>query len=44
LAAAAKREFREETGFEAGTVEVVLTGPPSPGISDEVVTFYRRGG
>lgn len=44
LAAAAKREFREETGFEAGTVEVVLTGPPSPGISDEVVTFYRARG
>ena len=44
LAAAAKREFREETGFEAGTVEVVLTGPPSPGISDEVVTFFRARG
>lgn len=44
LAAAAKRELREETGFEAGALEVVLTGPPSPGISDEVVTFYRARG
>lgn len=41
LAAAARRELREETGFEASALEPILTGPPSPGISDEVVTFFR---
>ena len=34
----------EETGFTAATLEVVLTGPPSPGISSETVTFFRAGG
>lgn len=41
LEVAAWRELREETGFVAASMEPVLTGPPSPGISDEVVTFYR---
>lgn len=44
LAAAARRELREETGFEAAELEPILTGPPSPGISDEVVTFFRAKG
>jgi ADP-ribose pyrophosphatase len=44
LAVAAKRELLEETGFEAATMEPILTGPPSPGISDEVVTFFRAKG
>ncbi len=44
LAEAAKRELLEETGFEASSMEPVLTGPPSPGISDEVVTFFRARG
>jgi ADP-ribose pyrophosphatase len=44
LAEAAKRELMEETGFAAASMEAVLTGPPSPGISDEVVTFYRARG
>lgn len=44
LEAAARRELFEETGFEAATMEAILTGPPSPGISDEMVTFYRARG
>ena len=44
LADAARRELREETGFEAASMIPVLTGPPSPGISTEVVTFFRAMG
>lgn len=44
LADAAKRELLEETGFQAATMEEVFKGPPSPGISDEVVTFFRARG
>ena len=44
LAEAARRELLEETGFEAKSMELILTGPPSPGISDEVVTFFRAKG
>ena len=41
---AALREFQEETGFEATSVEPILKGPPSPGISSEIVTFFRARG
>ena len=44
LEEAARRELFEETGFQAATMEAILTGPPSPGISDEIVTFYRARG
>jgi ADP-ribose pyrophosphatase len=44
LEEAARRELFEETGFETRTMEAILTGPPSPGISDEIVTFYRARG
>ena len=44
LAEAARRELLEETGFAASALEPVLSGPPSPGISDEVVTFFRARG
>ena len=44
LAAAAKRELLEETGFEARTMEPMFEGAPSPGISSEVVTFFRARG
>lgn len=44
LETAARRELFEETGFEAATLQALLTGPPSPGISDEIVTFYRARG
>ncbi len=40
LAAAARRELLEETGFEAARVEPVVSGPPSAGVSSEVVTLY----
>lgn len=40
LAAAARRELLEETGYEAARVEPVLSGPPSAGVSNEVVTLY----
>lgn len=44
LKAAARRELLEETGFEATTLYPFLSGPPSPGISNEVVTFFRVRG
>lgn len=44
LVEAAKRELREETGFVAALMEPIFNGPPSPGISDEVVTFFRARG
>ncbi len=44
LEEAARRELFEETGFQAATMNAVLTGPPSPGISNEIVTFYRARG
>ena len=37
---AANRELEEETGYRAGEIEVLTEGPPSPGLSDEIVTFY----
>jgi ADP-ribose pyrophosphatase len=44
LATAARRELLEETGFLADALEPVLSGPPSPGISSEVVTLFRARG
>jgi ADP-ribose pyrophosphatase len=44
LAAAARRELLEETGYEAKVMKPVAEGPPSAGISDEVITmFVARG-
>ncbi len=37
---AANRELVEETGYRAGVLEVLTEGPPSPGLSDEIVTIY----
>jgi ADP-ribose pyrophosphatase len=39
LATAARRELLEETGFVAEDLECVAEGPPSPGITDELITF-----
>jgi ADP-ribose pyrophosphatase len=36
----AKRELREETGYEASDWKELTQGPPSAGLSNEVVVFY----
>jgi ADP-ribose pyrophosphatase len=42
LEGAAARELREETGFSAGTVEVVAApGPPSSGMTSEEIALVR---
>jgi ADP-ribose pyrophosphatase len=39
---AARRELREETGYEAGNwQELTSPGPPSAGLSNEMAVFYR---
>ena len=44
LAAAAMRELLEETGYQAETMIVLGGGPPSVGVSSEIVTFFRAQG
>jgi len=39
--AAARRELLEETGWEAGAIDVLMCGPTSSGLSNETVTFVR---
>ncbi len=39
MAAAAKRELLEETGFAATEVEILTTGPSSAGLTSEVITL-----
>jgi len=41
LEEAARRELLEETGWDAVEVERLAEGPPSAGVSSEVVTFLR---
>jgi ADP-ribose pyrophosphatase len=41
---AAQRELLEETGFEAGHLEVLMSCPGSAGMSDEVITFVLASG
>ena len=43
-AATAKKELEEETGYTCDSVEHVATGPSSPGITSEMVSFYRARG
>ncbi len=43
-ALAAKRELLEETGYKARRMKKVTEGPPSAGLSTEVVTFYLATG
>lgn len=43
-AAAARRELFEETGWEAGPLELVGRGPGSAGMSSEIVGFYSGRG
>lgn len=40
LETAARRELLEETGFEAGMMEQVGEGPPSAGLSPELITIF----
>jgi ADP-ribose pyrophosphatase len=40
-AAAARRELLEETGYAAGHIEAVTTGPSCSGITSERVTLFR---
>ncbi len=37
---AARRELLEETGYESNQWELVTEGPSSPGMTNEVLTFY----
>ena len=43
-ASAARRELREETGWEAPSLEVLGRGPGSAGMSSEIVVFYLARG
>src|SRR5688500_1779052 len=40
LAAAARRELLEETGYEARDIERVAAGAASAGMTDEVITLF----
>jgi ADP-ribose pyrophosphatase len=44
LADAARRELLEETGYEADDMTALAAGPPSVGVTSEVVTFFRASG
>lgn len=44
LIEAAKRELLEETGYSARKWQVLFAGPPSAGVSSEVVTFLTATG
>lgn len=37
----ARRELLEETGYQAGRLELLTQGPQAPGVSSDVVAFYR---
>ena len=37
----ARRELLEETGYEAAQLEFLFCGPPSSGLSAEIIHFYR---
>ncbi|MCU1244256.1 MAG: hydrolase [Acidobacteria bacterium] len=37
----AMKELEEETGYVCGSVELLAKGPTSPGITSELVSFYR---
>jgi ADP-ribose pyrophosphatase len=44
LVAAAQRELLEETGYEARDFELLTEGPPSAGLTTELISFYRARG
>ncbi len=41
---AAKRELKEETGFEAAQLELLMECPNSAGMSDEIISFVMASG
>ncbi len=41
---AARRELQEETGYEAAALRYLFTGPSSPGLTSEKVSFYLATG
>ncbi len=41
LESTARRELLEETGFEAGPFKQIFSGPPSPGLASETITWFR---
>jgi len=43
-AGTAKKELEEETGYVCDSVERLMKGPTSPGITSEMVTLYRARG
>lgn len=42
--AAARRELLEETGYEAAQVQYLFTGPSSPGLTSESLSFFLATG
>jgi len=44
LKTAANRELLEETGYTANSLEELLTGPSTSGMSDEIITIYFASG
>lgn len=43
-AIAAQRELLEETGYEAAELHYLFTGPSSPGLTSETLSFYLATG
>ena len=43
-ASTARKELEEETGFTCESVELLAKGPTSPGITSEIVSFFRAEG
>lgn len=41
IESAARRELLEETGWQAGRIEVLMIGPSSSGMSNELIAFVR---
>jgi ADP-ribose diphosphatase len=40
----ARKELEEETGYACDSVELMASGPTSPGITSELVSLYRARG
>jgi len=43
LETAAQRELIEETGYRAGFLDLLLSCPSTPGLSDEIITIFFAG-